>query len=159
MKISLPTDLDTILKPLFDELPLHAAMGQLVVTRGASPAHKALVEKLVKLPEVGANSALAAGLWLYVDELDRSHTISQNDSSPTGSYWHGIMHRREGDFSNSHYWFHRVGKHPAMSKLSNYDAHSFIDAVEERHHTAPADLMALQRAEWANLFAWCAQKE
>lgn len=62
--------------------------------------------------------SLATALWLLAGELDRSHSISQNDSSSSGSYWHGIMHRREGDFSNAKYWFRRAGKHPAQESLA-----------------------------------------
>ena len=47
---------------------------------------------------------LVAGIWLYVDDLDRSHTISQSLDTVEGSLWHAIMHRRESDFSNSKYW-------------------------------------------------------
>jgi hypothetical protein len=39
-----------------------------------------------------------AGLWLYHDFLDESHRISQDIATPTGSYWHGLLHRREPDF-------------------------------------------------------------
>ena len=46
-----------------------------------------------------------AGVWLLHDYLDESHTISQRIDTPSGSFWHGIMHRREGDFSNAKYWF------------------------------------------------------
>src|SRR5687768_10504407 len=52
--------------------------------------------------------ACLAGLWLYHDFLDESHTLSQCIDTPSGSYWHAIMHRREGDFANSKYWFRRV---------------------------------------------------
>jgi hypothetical protein len=68
------------------------------------------------------------------------------------------MHRREGDFSNSHYWFNRVGKHRAMSSIAGYDAHKFIDNVEARHVKSSAALVDLQRKEWAALFSWCAEQ-
>lgn len=61
---------------------------------------------------------LESGLWLLCGELDRSHSISQNIGSAEGSFWHGIMHRREGDFGNSKYWFGRVGQHPVHSALA-----------------------------------------
>jgi hypothetical protein len=48
-----------------------------------------------------AAAACLAGLWLYHDFLDESHTISQGLHTPEGSYWHALMHRREPDFSNS----------------------------------------------------------
>ncbi len=41
-----------------------------------------------------------AGLWLYHNFLDESHALSQDIATPTGSYWHGLMHRREPDFWN-----------------------------------------------------------
>ena len=42
-----------------------------------------------------------AGVWLYHDFLDESHQISQEIETPAGSYWHGILHRREPDYANS----------------------------------------------------------
>jgi hypothetical protein len=148
--MDLPAPLRQTLEPLFAALPLGQAMSQLVVKGPAAPAHTALVEELVKgeLP-----LPLKAGLWLYVDELDRSHRIAQKIEDQTGSYWHGIMHRREGDYSNSHYWFNKVGKHPAMALIEGYDPHAFIDAVSKG---GGAELVELQRREWANLFRWCA---
>jgi hypothetical protein len=61
--------------------------------------------------------ALQSGLLLWNDALDASHTISQGLESRTGSYWHGIMHRREPDYSNAKYWFGRVGVHPTFPSL------------------------------------------
>ena len=58
-----------------------------------------------------------AGLLLWNDDLEASHTISQGISTPTGSFWHAIMHRREGDASNSLYWWRRVGNHPAFAEI------------------------------------------
>lgn len=59
--------------------------------------------------------ALMAGLHLWNDSLDSSHSYAQEiEHDATGAYWHGIMHRMEGDFSNAKYWFHQAGNHPAM---------------------------------------------
>ena len=69
----------------------------------------------VKDSEMGY--ALQSGLLIWNDALDASHTISQNIESKTGSYWHGIMHRREPDYSNAKYWFGRVGVHPIFPAL------------------------------------------
>src|SRR5687767_6605154 len=56
-----------------------------------------LFEAPVKRPD-DARCALA-GLWLLFDELERAHRIVQEIPTPTGSFWHAIVHRREGDFS------------------------------------------------------------
>ena len=61
--------------------------------------------------------AVKSALLLWNDALDDSHDISQGVRSKTGSYWHGIMHRREPDYSNSKYWFARVGSHPIFPAL------------------------------------------
>ena len=61
--------------------------------------------------------AIKSGLLLWNDALDESHTISQGLADQTGSYWHGIMHRREPDYPNSKYWFGRVGTHPIFPAL------------------------------------------
>lgn len=61
--------------------------------------------------------AIKSGLLLWNDALDASHNISQGLANQTGSYWHGIMHRREPDYPNSKYWFGRVGTHPIFPAL------------------------------------------
>lgn len=152
----LPEPLRIVLEPLFKTLPLENAMATLCPKTGADAALRDLVESMLKQPLLAIRPALQAGLWLYVDELDRSHSLSQDLKDSTGSYWHGIMHRREGDFSNSHYWFHRTGNHPAMALLRGYDGHGLVDAAEAAFPGNPEDVVRRQREEWTNLFAWCA---
>ncbi len=60
---------------------------------------------------------IKSGLLLWNDALDESHNISQELDNQTGSYWHGMMHRREPDYSNAKYWFGRVGRHPIFPEL------------------------------------------
>ena len=60
-----------------------------------------------------------AGMWLWNGFLDRSHELSQNIDTPEGSWWHGIMHRREPDAGNAAYWFRRVGEHSLFSALGD----------------------------------------
>lgn len=140
---------------LFKELPLDAAMEHLTPSGPISKSATAAVERLLASRQGLDAPELAAGLWLYVDELDRSHRISQQIETPTGAFWHGIMHRREGDFDNAHYWFRRVGSHPAMAAIPGYDGHAFIDAVAAANGKNLEDLVALQRQEWRTLFSWC----
>lgn len=153
--MNLPEPIAEAIMPLIETLGTDAAMEQLVVPEGAAHDLIRVVEAVLAKDAVGKKPALGAALWLYVDELDRSHVISQQLPDATGSFWHGIMHRREGDFSNSHYWFRQTGAHPAMADIAGYDPHAFIDAVEARDRTIAADLVDLQRREWAALFEWC----
>jgi hypothetical protein len=122
-----------------------------------------------------------AGVWLLYDELDESHTISQSIKSESGSFWHAIMHRREGDFSNSKYWFRRVGEHPVFAPLAKraselaaaagqsdvlaglvtggaWDPFAFVDLCQKVQRTGGplADVcLDIQQAEWELLFDHC----
>jgi hypothetical protein len=59
----------------------------------------------------GASLELVRGGLLYaLDALSAAHEIFQRDSTALGSYWHGMMHRREGDFGNACYWFRAAGR-------------------------------------------------
>ena len=135
---------------------------------------------LLVRPAVRADvvDALLAGLWLWHDWLDESHALSQSISSSTGSFWHAIMHRREGDFSNGKYWYAKCGGHPAHGRfltlaadlLANpvnadigrrlrggRDGYALVDLAEEAEdHPADGSLretvVQLQRLEWAALF-------
>jgi hypothetical protein len=122
-----------------------------------------------------------SGVWLLHDYLDESHTISQGIETPSGSLWHAMMHRREGDYSNSKYWLRRVGRHGVFEALGQragelaavrgaeraakkllsggaWDALAFVDVCEAavRGQTGDADLCRdVQQAEWELLFDYC----
>ncbi len=174
MPMTLTTDLRPILTPLFSALPLDQSMRTLVVDKplGGKPAE--LAEQAASHPLVSQRPELLAGLWLYVDDLDRSHAASQALHSPTGSFWHAIMHRREGDFPNAKYWYQKVGRHPAMSHIdltgggagsgtdvAAYDPFHFVDRVHKAYERGgkphPA-LLSEQHREWRALFEWCVEQ-
>src|SRR5262245_49015768 len=100
-----------------------------------------------------------AGLWLLANDLDSSHHISQELSTPEGSFWHAVMHRREGDYGNAKYWFRRVGHHPVLEALgSAWDPFVFVDQVEAcvtRNTGDKERLRELQMREWILLFDHC----
>jgi len=127
--------------------------------------------------------ACRAGLWLAHHFLDESHAISQGIHTPTGSFWHGIMHRREGDFDNACYWFRRVGEHPVYEELAQaaatnasceaeaallgkltrgprWDAEGFVELVRQvvsgsLTGSAAAVCRRMARREWELLFGYC----
>ena len=63
-------------------------------------------------------SSVRSAALLWHDYLDESHTISQNIPGADGGFLHGIMHRRERDYSNAKYWFQRAGKHRSFSDIA-----------------------------------------
>lgn len=81
-----------------------------------------------------------SGLWLLHNFLDESHTLSQEIHTSSGSYWHGIMHRREPDFGNSKYWFRQVGDHPAFPQVAA--AARSLGAAASESLPAPARYLA-----------------
>src|SRR5205807_2805932 len=122
-------------EPLFEVLALNSAMPHLL---GSWPAHTELVERILQDSALAGRPELAAGIWLYVDDLDHSHRVSQGIEVATGAYWHGIMHRREGDFSNSHYWVRRAAGHPLLESTPALDPNGFIDAMAAAKGDDPA---------------------
>jgi hypothetical protein len=66
-----------------------------------------------------AVESLRGGLWLLHDFMDEAHAIVQEIETKGGSYWHGIVHRREPDAGNAAYWFGRVGDHPIFEELGH----------------------------------------
>lgn len=146
--------------PVFAALPPDKAMGRLVVPGPGDAQLVPIVEAALKQPALAGRDHLAAGLWLYVDQLDRSHKICQrHEGDPTGCFWHAIMHRLEGDFSNSIHWFRKADGHRATASLkpNGYDPVMLVRQAEAAHRRGetPQDLIAAQREEWFALFAWC----
>lgn len=138
---------------------------------GTAPADRAMA------------NACRAGLLQWNDDLDRSHTLAQDLHDATGSFWHAIMHRREGDAGNSHYWWRKTGAHPAFgdvyrAALAALEAETFPEAREfaqvleragtwvpmefvgrcelaRRGQLASEWLQRVQVAEFQALLGWC----
>jgi hypothetical protein len=120
-----------------------------------------------------AIKAVRSGLLLWNDDLYASHTISQDIPEAVGSYWHGIMHRREADFSNAKYWFSKVGAHSVYQEVyeqaihiyepiehwGTWDTHRFVDLVEkatsQNDHKLSQALEQIQAIELELLLQHC----
>jgi hypothetical protein len=167
--------------------PRLAPLGPGSPNRGALPGLQRLTVETAFAPHPVRDRDMAraclAGLWLYHDFLDESHTISQDLAGATGSYWHGLMHRREPDYGNAAYWFRRVGRHPVFAPLgraaaelaaaqhagpetaflarqSAWDPFAFIDLCESvKAGRATCDMLCrqVQQREWELLFDFCYQ--
>jgi hypothetical protein len=151
-----------------------APLGPGTPNRAVRPALAALTAEAILAPHPIRDGDMAraclAGLWLYHDFLDESHTISQDVATTTGSYWHAVMHRREPDAGNSKYWWRRVGAHPVLGQLRERSPEvgyrftspeEFVDFCERVRGTGGADEGAaerVQRREWELLFAWCHER-
>lgn len=133
-----------------------------------------------RIDDADAAQCCLSALWLRYDFLNESHEISQQIETPSGSYWHGIMHRREPDYGNAKYWFRRVGRHPVFAQLLNaaraetanttlpvlrslvelsaWDPYRFVDLCQ---HAADdrGELQLIVRTialrEWELLFDYC----
>ncbi len=160
--------------------PLHQAITAAALpTLGDAGTDAACAAFIAESPQLGLADTVSqtgialctSGMWLLAGDLDRSHTISQDLDSAEGSFWHGIMHRREGDFGNAKYWFRRVGSHPVFEQMgreaadlspslrsgSALDPFAFVDACQRATHSGQgvAECRALQWLEWQCLFAAC----
>lgn len=145
-------------------------------------AHLADTSKRQPVIDFDMAAGCIAAVWLLHDYLDESHTLSQKIDTTSGSFWHGIMHRREGDFSNAKYWFRHVGRHPVFELLAErvhvgaslrrsqsrlgetrphvWDPFAFVDecqAAVRGKSNGSEQCLDVQQLEWELLFDYCYQ--
>jgi hypothetical protein len=112
---------------------------------------------------------IRAGLLYAYDAIDESHRIVQEIGTANASYWHGMVHRREGDFENARHWFRRTGKigvfaemharaaevSPLMGRQENWDPYVLVGLCEQARFGGDVnqkELVALQRIEFDVMF-------
>jgi hypothetical protein len=115
-RLFLPSEIAELLDPNLP--PLGPGFPQ---TQFEQRLKKTVPETLLGATLVSSEAGVCclAGMWLWNGFLGQSHELSQSIDTPEGSWWHGIMHRREPDAGNAAYWFRRVGNHPLFSTLGS----------------------------------------
>jgi hypothetical protein len=161
---------EDLLKKLTPAEPLSTAL--LLRLRGADDA---AVSGGKTIGDARSFALVRGGLYYAIDALDDAHAIFQDAKGDTGSYWHGMMHRREGDFDNARYWFRRAGVLPffdalhhaasthsaVMARQANWDPYLFTGECEQARFGATDgldQLAALQRIEFEGVFDYCWRK-
>jgi len=113
-----------------------------------------------EIEALDASAEMKAGLHLLNDDLVHSHALVQSvQGSPLADYWHAIIHRREGDYSNACYWFGRVGAEPILRRIYGDDPaapKAFVERCQAVGTGHDAELEQFQRGEIALLLA-CVQ--
>lgn len=96
------------------------------------------------------------GLLYASNALGEAHALFQEARSLEGAYWHGMLHRREGDFSNALYWIRRAGRIPGLAGLAEFSPEAFISecAAAAVREVEPPHLLELQHLEWEALMLW-----
>lgn len=168
-----------------DPPPLPAALVEAITAAprsglGDGPQSPALAQWITGHPQLGFSQpprdpqmadACRSALWLLAGDLERSHSLSQSIDRAEGSYWHGVMHRREGDFSNAKYWFRRAGSHPVLQQIGTaaaddlrsgsrcFDADglnplALVDACAQALRQQGEAAEACERIQWLEWQAW-----
>ena len=158
---------EDLLKTLIPEAPLDSDL----VRRLRETGDDVLAgEKVLADPTMFA--LVRGGLFYALDALPEAHTIFQDASGDCSSYWHGMLHRREGDFDNARYWFRRAGVLPffaeahraacahseIMARQSNWDPYLFTGQCEQARFgddDLTGEMQALQRVEFDAIFDYC----
>jgi hypothetical protein len=136
---------------------INRALGEIFQLTNLAPQRQSLARALV---------------LLWNDYLDAAHTLAQDIPTSDGSYIHGIMHRREPDYGNAKYWFHRTGRHAVLPTLAErahtlaatdaegalvkkciaggaWDPFAFVDCCQDEEQSPTGQQMFLRRLQQA----------
>ena len=152
---------------LDDPLPREPTDYELVIRlREADDARIFGGQRLVPAAPAGL---VRSGLFYFHNALDDSHKEAAKLDGDFAAYWHGMIHRREGDFENARYWMRRAGEQPVfpemqgratdasphMSRQAKWDPFLFIHLCEQYKYGEAdykKEIGHLQRVEFAAMF-------
>jgi hypothetical protein len=151
---------------------------------GLHECHEIVQKSPEKFGRPGRNAALNVLSAESADTPSGKGGQQLQAAAETFSFWHAIMHRREGDFSNSKYWYAKADEHPILPSIGvhvgtainhlpadksllrvlrgGWDPDAFVDLVEDVS-SRPGDprlpaVVAIQRIEWQMLFDHCTRE-
>lgn len=124
--------------------------------------------------QVMPSGALEAGWSYLLGHWEHAHQISQDLPDAQGAFWHGCLHRQEGDHGNASYWFRRVqgsglleelgglmapgassnavaGVHGILAASGRYDPAKLWSVATSRDSASSDDLLWL---EWQGAMSW-----
>ena len=118
-----------------------------------------------------------AGLMFAQDYIWEGHEIVQDYPELEASWWHAYMHRMEGDYGNSAYWYRRVGDSETVSGffslVQDLDLDDRVSSIQKRRSWDPCEfngfiskykqsheesLRKVHRLEFKFLFSICLKK-
>lgn len=118
-----------------------------------------------------------AALMFAQDYIWEGHEIVQDYPDFEASWWHAFMHRMEGDYGNSAYWYRRVGEPSEYSDLfdkvralsldcevafiqdsSSWDPFEFNGLINKYRKSNEESLLAIHKLEFNCLFEICLSK-
>jgi hypothetical protein len=110
----------------------------------------------LKAAESGHWELVRGGFYYAANAMGRAHALFQNADFPEGAYWHGMLHRREGDFPNALYWVRRAGRIPELAGLAGFSPAAFVEAcaAAAARGEEPPHLLEAQRREWEAMMLW-----
>lgn len=108
-----------------------------------------------RIVSLDALELVRGGLLYAADALSAAHEIFQQNHTNLGSYWHGMMHRREGDFGNACYWFRMAGKIAPLDEMPGFDPVAFTMRCSRSRMTDSTKLAEIQMREWEALINHC----
>lgn len=168
-------------KPIQSTSAAYAALAGLWLWHdGLHECHSIVQKEPDELPSIsGGASRLSVGLTTS-PALDRD-SKHLREMTETFAFWHAIMHRREGDFGNSKYWYARCRSHPLLAavaanareviarapadkallrfSMNEWNGAAFVDFVQSVHESPSSEqypvAVTLQQMEWRMLFDHC----
>lgn len=144
----MPSSITSLYSPLFQTFPIEAVLGETLIYGPKDRELLNLASEAVCQIKVARNQLLVAGIWLYAGDLNAAHSLVQDMTSDSANWWHAILHRMEGDYTNSRYWYRQSESHPARKEST--DADSILDWAE----SSDPRCIDAQRKEWMLLMDW-----